>query len=106
MISASRSYYTSQWRTNTGINLVHIVDLNQPPPSADVLAAKTTAAQEVDATGERAHCYLASRQERVKAVLGIVGKDELKEGETRERVRIVCKSDQWTATAEIVRPTG
>jgi hypothetical protein len=103
LVSASRSYYTSQWRTNTAINLVHIVDLNQPAPSAEVLAAKSTAAQEVDATGGRTHVYLASRQERVKAVLGVVGKDELGEGEKRERVRIVCKSDQWTATAEIVR---
>lgn len=104
LAGASRSYHTSQWRNNTPINAVHVVDLNEPPPSAEALAAKAVpVAEELDASGERAHVYFASKHERVKAVLGIVGKDDLAEGEKRERVRIVCKSDDWTAAATIVR---
>lgn len=87
------------------INMVHIVDLNlQNSPSTakgrPPSVASTT--EEVDDKGRPVHVYLSSKHERTKAVLGIVGKDELAEGEKRERVRIVCRSEHWTATASVV----
>lgn len=85
--------------------MVHIVDLNfqnSPSPATGRPPSVASTTEEVDDHGRPVHVYLSSKHERTKAVLGIVGKDELAEDEKRERVRIVCRSEHWTATAGVV----